>query len=104
MNFDFDEWATLHQQNPAEFEKRRRAVMEDIIASAPMSDEAKQRIRTAVLAAPASSDPMENMMSAQRLMWQSFSELQGQMKELHVAQGQDGQISIRRTAVAQFTK
>jgi hypothetical protein len=35
MEFDFEAWAKLARDNPAEFERRREAVLREIIESAP---------------------------------------------------------------------
>jgi hypothetical protein len=104
QDFDFNEWAELHKKDPAEFERRRQATLEKMISESPLRAETKQKLRTTVLAAPSSTDPMENMLNAQKLMWASFGELQAQVKQLHIAQEQTGEISVRKTAVATFTK
>jgi len=41
--FDFDEWCALAQKNPEEFEKRRRAAVEEVISSS--STGMQQRLR-----------------------------------------------------------
>ncbi|OGI15301.1 MAG: hypothetical protein A2878_02900 [Candidatus Moranbacteria bacterium RIFCSPHIGHO2_01_FULL_54_31] len=43
MNFDFDEWVALFQQDPEEAERRRRAVTEDLISS--VASEGQERLR-----------------------------------------------------------
>lgn len=32
--FDFDEWSSLYQRDPAEFERRRKALLDDALAAA----------------------------------------------------------------------
>lgn len=41
MRFDFDEWRQLAQEDPEAFERRRRAVVEALIAQAPRSRQAR---------------------------------------------------------------
>lgn len=102
--FDFEEWAELYRRSPAEFEARRQAVLEEQIAHSPLTEERKAKLRAALFEAhTAGQDPMESVLRAQRLMWEAFTELQSQLKSLHVSANQDGTVSVRKTAVAQFT-
>jgi len=102
--FDFDEWAKLYEKSPAEFEARRKATLEEMISASPLGDAAKSGLREALFApVPAGQDPMESVVRAQKLMWDAFSDLQAQLKTLHVSANQDGTVSLRKSAVAQFT-
>lgn len=102
--FDFEEWAELYRKSPAEFEARRQAVLEQMIAGSPLAEERKAKLRATLFdASAAGKDPMESVLRAQRLMWEAFTELQDQLKSLHVSANQDGTVSVRKTAVSQFT-
>lgn len=43
-DFSFDEWAQLYEDNPAEFERKRAALLEEVIRSAPVEHRAKLRM------------------------------------------------------------
>lgn len=104
QSFDFDEWATLYQKNPAEFAARRQAVLEGMIAQSRLSEAQKNKLRDTLFAtATPGEEPMDAILRAQRQMWETFSELQTQLRSLHVSANQDGSVSVRKSAVAQFT-
>ncbi len=44
MNFNFDEWADLYKKDPAEFERRRKEVLEAEILKSPVSRRHKLRL------------------------------------------------------------
>ena len=48
MEFNFDEWKKLYEEDPEEFERRRAEVLEETIQQAP--EEQQQRLRGVVWA------------------------------------------------------
>jgi hypothetical protein len=103
--FNFDDWADLYQTDPAAFEKRRQEVLEAMISAAPIADDQKQQLRATLFAVSVPlKDPLTLMADAQALMWSSFRNVQEVFKTVHVSANQDGSVSCRPTAVAQFTR
>ena len=84
MSFDFDAWAELARSNQTEFERRRKAAIEEVIASAPPErqprlralqwriDYERQRAKT----------PLGACIKINAMMWDSFYELHAVLNDL----------------------
>lgn len=88
QEFDFDDWAKLARDNPAEFERRRRAAIDALIASAPQHrrrlEGTQWRIdRERELA----HTPLKACLRISAMMWESFLEMKSALDEIatHVA-------------------
>jgi hypothetical protein len=85
-DFDFDEWSELFSKDPAEFERRRAAVLESVIRTAPVEMRAKLRmlqmecdgIRQAMPALDAAKE-------MSKMMTDKVFELQDSMLDLAIA-------------------
>jgi hypothetical protein len=44
QKFDFDEWADLYRKDPAEFERKRKQMLDDAILAAPVDQRNKLRL------------------------------------------------------------
>lgn len=74
---DFDEWAALAKADPAAFEKRRQAAIDDFIASAPEDKQARLRgIQFRVdMERSRASNPLSATIRISNMMWAAFGEL-----------------------------
>jgi hypothetical protein len=77
MEFDIDEWQRLAREEPGEFERRRRAAIDALIAQAPA--EQRDRLRALQcridLERRRAKTPLEATLRLQSMMWERFSEL-----------------------------
>lgn len=84
MTFDFESWARLARDDPQEFERRRQAEIEAVIAQA--RPEAQQRLRGLQfridLERSRSDSPLGACIRVNRMMWESFTELRGSLERL----------------------
>lgn len=84
MEFDPAEWRALAQSDPQEFERRRLALIEDLISTAP--PDIQRRLRGTQfrvdLERGRASNPLSATVRISRLMWESFGELRTQLNEL----------------------
>lgn len=93
MQFDFETWAALAQSNRAEFERRRKAVLEEAIATA--SPEQQPRLRALQwridVERERAATPLAACIRISSMMWDSFYELQAAL---------NGVFSSRRSSPA----
>jgi hypothetical protein len=86
MDFDFDKWARLAQEDPAEFERQREATLRATIAAAP--SEHRQRLEglqfRVNMERQRSNTPLGSCVRLNSLMWAGFYRLR---KELNAAAG-----------------
>lgn len=84
MDFDFSEWKELARTDPEEFERRRMAVIEGVIASAPPDVQRRLRgIQFRVdMECRKASNPLSATVRLSRLMWESFAELREALNKL----------------------
>lgn len=84
MDFDFDKWAQLSRDDPAEFERQREAALGAIIAAAPSAH--RQRLEGLQfrlnMERQRSSSPLGACVRLSSLMWVGFYRLR---KELDAA-------------------
>lgn len=84
MSFDWTTWVTLARDHPEEFERRRLAEIEAVIAQA--RPEHQQRLRGLQFRIDAerqrSSSPMGACVRINRMMWDSFGELRQSLQDL----------------------
>lgn len=84
--FSFDEWAQLFGSDPEAFERKRAALLEEVIRSAPVEHRAKLRmlqiecdgIRQAM-------DPMEATIEMTRMATAKLQELKTPLTQLRAA-------------------
>lgn len=83
-HFDFKEWADLYQVDPAAFEQRREAVLEDYVAS--VDPERRQAMEQTLfkirMIRQRSKSPLQSAMESSKLMWESFGKLREQVQKL----------------------
>lgn len=84
MEFNFDEWSALYRSDPEEFERRRTEEIRKVIAAAPATsrrrieglqfriDMERRRAKT----------PLAACIALNRMMWDSFMELQQALRDL----------------------
>ena len=84
MDFDFDKWAQLAKDDPAEFERQREATLRATIARAP--SEHRQRLEGLQfrlnMERQRSTSPLASCVRLNSLMWAGFYRLR---KELNAA-------------------
>lgn len=84
MDFDFSEWKELARNDPKEFERRRVAMIEGVIASAPQ--DVQRRLRgiqfQADMECKKASNPLSATIRLSRMMWESFAELREALNKL----------------------
>ena len=81
MDFDFDAWAKLTKDDPAEFERRRERMLRDAIDEAPPAF--RQRLEdlqhTLDLERKRSATPLASCVRMNTLMWVGFYRLRKQL-------------------------
>lgn len=79
MEFDFDEWARLAHSDSAEFERRRRELIEQQIAAAPADLQARLRgLQFRIdMERRRATTPLSACVRLNSMMWKSFAELRG---------------------------
>ena len=86
MEFDFDKWARLAKDDPAEFERQREATLRAMIAAA--ASEHRQRLERLQfrldLERQRSRSPLGSCLRLNSLMWSGFHRLR---RELNAAVG-----------------
>lgn len=84
MDFDHSEWQELARTNPEEFERRRLALIEDVIASAP--PDIQRRLRGLQFKVDVergrATNPLSATLRISRMMWESFADLREQLNQL----------------------
>ncbi len=81
--FDFDEWADLYERDPAEFERKRRQVLDAEIQKAPV----EQRLRLKLIQLECdvyhtTLDPMEATAKMTEMLIKKAKELKGPLTSL----------------------
>lgn len=93
MEFDPAEWRALAQSDPQEFERRRLALIEDLIASAP--PDIQRRLRGTQFRVDMergrASNPLSATLRISKLMWESFAELRTHLNDLAAGGAQPDQ-------------
>ena len=83
IEFDFDHWADLWKSDPEAFEAERMALMERLIASAPVRQQ--RRLRGIMFEVDAvrstSATPLKACVRISELMWKSFNQLRQLISE-----------------------
>jgi hypothetical protein len=84
MQFDVDEWLRLARDEPGEFERRRQAAIDSLIAQAPA--EQRERLRALQcridLERRRAKTPFEATLRLQSMMWERFGQLRETLLEL----------------------
>lgn len=84
LNFDFDEWASLNQEDPEAFEKRRIEWCQQLINNAPSS--CQRRLNGLFfqinMEKQRSSNAMDSCLRLSKLMWEKFHELRDELQGL----------------------
>ncbi len=84
MDFDHSEWQELARTDPEEFERRRIALIDEVISSAP--PDVQRRLRglqfRVDMERSRAGNPLSATVRISRLMWESFSELREQLNQL----------------------
>jgi hypothetical protein len=81
---EFQRWATLAQQFPAEFEDQRRQALLDAAASMQSNHQPMLRTLVEALCAPCRCTAMERVQSAQTLMAESLTSMQDAWADLTI--------------------
>jgi hypothetical protein len=73
FSFDFDEWKSLAETDPAAFEQRRQAVIESFLGSAPTKNRTRLRgLQWRVdMERHRSRNPMQSFLRIYSMMWDS---------------------------------
>lgn len=83
LEFDFEYWVALWESDPVAFEAERKAVLERLIASAPVR--LQRRLRGILFEVDAirstSASPLKACIRISELMWQSFHKMRQLISE-----------------------
>ncbi len=83
LNFDFDEWADLYENNPVEFERRRAELLNAEIMKAPEDHRAMLRVlQMECDAIRAVNSPLEATIKISKMMTDRLTILKGQLTAL----------------------
>jgi hypothetical protein len=83
MVFDFNEWAQLAKNDPAEFERRRKAIIADTIAQARPENQLKlHQLQWKLDVIHTTDTPIGALLKMQKMMWDSFFNMNDQMNAL----------------------
>jgi hypothetical protein len=81
--FDFDEWAKLARENPDEFERRRRAAIDALIASAPERSRRLQGTQWRLdRERELAHTPLKACLRISAMMWESFLEMKSGLEDI----------------------
>jgi hypothetical protein len=80
--FDFDAWNKLYVENPREFEKKRKEVLLEAVASAPEQRRTALLRLVEALTAPSDKPPMAQAVDAFNAMMGAYGELTAALPEL----------------------
>ncbi len=84
MEFDVEEWSRLAREDPVEFERRRQATIEALIAHAP--PEHRERLRALQsridLERRRAKTPLGAAVRLQSMMWERFGQLREALQAL----------------------
>ncbi|MCC6534575.1 MAG: DUF3135 domain-containing protein [Burkholderiales bacterium] len=83
MDFDFDRWAKLAKEDPAEFERRRDETLRAIIAAAPPQHRDRlQGLQFRLdLERKRAGSPLASCLRLNSLMWAGFHRLRKELNE-----------------------
>jgi hypothetical protein len=82
-DFDFDAWASLAREDPEEFERRRRAAINALIASSPESQRRLAGIQFRIdMERRLAHTPLRACLRLSGMMWDTFLELQPALAEM----------------------
>jgi len=85
MDFNFDEWSKLAQENPEEFQRRRQEEIDKVISAAHPA-EMQHRLRqlqwSIDMEIKRSKNPLDALVKIQRRMWESFYRLNKELQAL----------------------
>jgi Protein of unknown function (DUF3135) len=99
MDFDVAQWQELAKTDPEEFERRRIAMIEDLIATAP--PDIQRRLRGTQfrvdMERQRASNPLSATVRISRLMWESFADLRENLN--HLANGNSAPNSVEAANV-----
>jgi hypothetical protein len=84
MGFNLEEWQQLARDDPAEFERRRQAAIEAVIAQAPPELQARLRgLQFRIdLERERAKTPLGATVRLQSMMWERFAELREALQAL----------------------
>jgi hypothetical protein len=83
-DFDFDAWALLARDDPEEFERRRRAAIDALIASSPESQRRLAGIQFRIdMERRLAHTPLKACLRLSEMMWDTFLELQPALAEMY---------------------
>jgi len=100
VRFDFDEWLRLAQDDPEAFERRRREVVEALIAQAPQSRQARLKglqFRIDLERRKADS-PLAAALRLQQMLAAQLHELAEALERLGACEGKRRPVAQRRSA------
>jgi hypothetical protein len=81
--FDFEAWATLARDNPEEFERRRRAAIDSLIASSPANRRRLEGVQFRIdMERRLAHSPLKACLRVSEMMWDTFLELRTELTEL----------------------
>jgi hypothetical protein len=73
--FVFDQWKTLAEQDPQAFERKRRAVLRELIDSSPESAGLVELQVQIDMVRVQAKDPLSACQQISAMMWRSYSQL-----------------------------
>jgi hypothetical protein len=82
-DFDFDAWAALAREDPEEFELRRRAAIDALIASSPESRRRLEGMQFRIdMERRLAHTPLKACLRLSEMMWDAFLELKPALAEM----------------------
>jgi hypothetical protein len=82
-DFDFDTWALLAREDPEEFERKRRAAIDNLIASSPENQRRLAGIQFRIdMERRLAHTPLKACLRLSEMMWDTFLELQPALAEM----------------------
>jgi len=87
QDFDFENWSELHNSDPAEFERKREAALQEFIEKANPDSRLmlEQTLFTLQMHKQKAKSPLQSAIFASNLMWESFGKLRTSMEEARSA-------------------
>lgn len=84
MDFDPEEWVKLATENPEEFERKRLAIIDELIASAPPDTQDRLRgLQFRIdMERRRSGSPLGGALRIQQMMWDRFADLRLALQDL----------------------
>jgi hypothetical protein len=82
-DFDFEVWATLAREDPEEFERRRRAAIDALIASRPANRQRLEGTQFRIdMERKLARTPLKACLRLSEMMWETFLDLRTELAEL----------------------